>query len=373
MPSCPWAPMPHDSSNPGREVIGWGVLPPPIHGQSIMNDVSRTVLDQHYRLTWFNPSGSTEIHDVGRMSVRKMLVGVRTVTRFGRAAVGRRKRFVGYVSPARGGMALYRDTAVWLLSVLLGARTIVHVHTGEFGFLRSAGLLGRLQRRLLRHSGVWAQTEQWAKEIEALGARRTSIVPNGVQCPEDHGAWGVDTGRSGTPDRLHVVYVGNIAIAKGIDVFIDVVSGLLRSGSVRVTVAGATFDLETDQLVDDFVAAHPNADRLRSLDTRSRCELLRGADVLVFPSRYKEAPSLVVCEAMEHGVIPLVSDRGALPALVEGVGYACSEKDEYLDALARLLEDPELRRTRSIECHRRWRSDYSLDRYSERILQAMAG
>jgi glycosyltransferase involved in cell wall biosynthesis len=337
-----------------------------------MNDVSRAVLGQHNRLTWFNPSGSTEIHDVGRMSLRKMLLGVRSVTRFGRAAATRRGQFVGYVSPARGGVALYRDTAVWLLSVLLGERTIVHVHTGEFGFLRSASPLGRVQRRLLRHSDVWAQTEQWAKEIEALGARRTSIVPNGVHCPEDHGEWNVEAARTGARDRLHVLFVGNIAVAKGIDVFLEVVGDLLRDGSVRVTVAGATFDLDTDKLVDDFVAQHPDsAVRLRSLDTASRCALLRSADVLVFPSRYKEAPSLVVCEAMEHGVIPLVSDRGALPELVDGVGYVCSEVKEYRDALVRLRDDDGLRRARSIECHRRWRSDYSLERYSERILQAM--
>ena len=35
-------PMPDDRSNATPEVIAWGVLPPPIHGQSIMNDVSRT-------------------------------------------------------------------------------------------------------------------------------------------------------------------------------------------------------------------------------------------------------------------------------------------------------------------------------------------
>jgi glycosyltransferase involved in cell wall biosynthesis len=337
-----------------------------------MNEVSRAVLAQHDQLTWFNPSGSTEIHDVGRMSLRKMLVGLRSVARFAGATARRRGHFVGYVSPARGGMALYRDTAVWLLSVVLGERTIVHVHTGEFGFLRSIGPLGRIQRRLLRHSDVWAQTEQWAKEIEGLGARRTSIVPNGVHCPEDHLGWTVDTARSRAPDRLHVVFVGNIAVAKGIDVFLEVVDDLLRRGSVRVTVAGSTFDLETDKLVDDFVAGHPDAAvRVHHLDTASRCALLRSADILVFPSRYKEAPSLVVCEAMEHGVIPLVSDRGALPELVDGAGYVCTEVSDYRDVLLRLRDDEELRRARSLACHRRWRSDYSLERYSERILQAM--
>lgn len=364
--------MPPLGRSSGRVLIGWGVLPPPAHGQSIMNDVSRAVFEQQYSVTWINPSGSTEIHDVGRMSVRKMLVGMRSVTRFGRASVRQRGRFIGYVSPARGGLALYRDTAVWLLCVLLGERTIVHVHTGEFGFLRSAGPLGRLQRRLLPHSDVWAQTEQWAKEIEALGARRTSVIPNGVHCPEEHGSWAVDTARGGTPDRLHVIFVGNIAVAKGIDVFLEVVADLLDAGSVRVTVAGATFDLETDQVVDDFVAQHGDAAvRLRTLDTATRCALLRSADILVFPSRYKEAPSLVVCEAMEHGVIPIVSDRGALPELVDGVGYVCSEVEEYRDALLRLCDDEARRRDRSIECHRRWRTDYSRERYSERILQAL--
>jgi glycosyltransferase involved in cell wall biosynthesis len=364
--------MSRSEAEAARPVIGWGVLPPPVHGQSLMNSVTRSVLESRQPLTWCNPSGSTEVHHLGKVSPMKIVVGLRAVGRFLAEALRCRGRFVGYVSPAREGAALYRDTIVWLVSVLLARRTIVHIHTGEYGFLRSPGPLGRAQRRLLKHSEAWAQTEEWRAEIALLGARRTRVLPNGVRCAEDHGNWSRADDGADPKSLLHVVFVGNIAIGKGIDIFLEVARAVMATEEVRVTIAGATVEPDTDQSVNDFLAEHRGMTiQLGKVDSAQRCELLRSADVLLFPSRFKEAPSLVVCEAMEHGVVPVVSEMGALPELVHGAGYSCSTVDEYTEVLVRLSRDPALRRERSVAAHRRWREDYSLDRYSERLVQAI--
>jgi glycosyltransferase involved in cell wall biosynthesis len=304
----------------------------------------------------------------------KLWSGVRAFARFGAAVARHRVEFVAYISPARDGAALYRDTVIWLAAVLLGRRTIVHVHTGEYGYLRARGVLGAAQRWLLGHSELWAQTEPWRQEMEALGAGRSAVVSNGVKCGQDHDRARESPAPTGDePRTLHVVFVGNIAIGKGIDVFLDVVEPLLAEGLITVTIAGAVVEPETQAPVDSLVTGFPDsARRLPVFDSITRCELHRSADVLLFPSRFNEAPSLVVCEAMEHGAVPIVSDRGALPSVVEGVGFVCIRPDEYGAVIRQLARDPDLLRTRSQACHDQWRRKFSLDSYSERVLHCLA-
>lgn len=351
-------------------IVAWGVLPPPVHGQSVMNGTTRALMEGDHAVTWINPTASTRIEELERLSVHKVLVGLAAIARFARATMASPAPDVAYVSPARSGAALVRDTLVWAIAVGARRRVIVHLHTGELEFLRAAAPLGMLQRVLLRSSEVWAQTAEWASELEILGAARSRVVPNGVSCDEDHGAW---RGREATASPLHVVYLGNIALDKGIDLFVDAVAPMLDAGDVTVTVAGAAFESETDKLIDPLVARHGGAvRRIRHLDGAARCELLRSADVLVFPSRYDEAFSLVVCEAMEHGVVPVVSRRGALPSMVQSAGFCCDQAAEYADVLRRLDKDRGLLRERSAASASRWRERFSRGRYFERVAEALA-
>jgi len=350
-------------------IVAWGVLPPPIHGQSVMNETTRALMERDHDVTWFNPTASSRIEELEQVSVGKVLVGLATMARFARAMVARSRVDVAYVSPARSGAPLIRDTLVWAVAVQAGPRVVVHLHTGELGFLRAPGLLGRVQRRLLRSSEVWAQTAAWAAEVGDLGARQVKVIPNGVACDNDHAAWTRQVPRHGP---LHLVYIGNLAYDKGIDLFVDAVAGLLDADHATVTVAGAAFESEAERLIDPLLARHPDGvRRIRRFDSQARCALLRSADVLVFPSRYDEAFSLVVCEAMEHGVVPVVSRRGALPSLVDTAGFCCDEPGEYTDALERLYDNRELLAKHSEAVTIRWRERFSRECYFERVTGAL--
>lgn len=350
-------------------ILAWGVLPPPIHGQSVMNDTTRALMEKDHGVTWFNPTASSRIEELERVSVRKVLVGLATMARFVLATMARSAVDVAYISPARSGAPLIRDTLAWAIAVRTNRRVIVHLHTGELGFLRSPRPLGKVQRRLLRSSEVWAQTEDWAGQMSALGARRTVVIPNGVGCDNDHAPWIRQVPSEGP---LHLVYIGNIAYEKGIDNFVEAVAAMLDSGQATVTVAGAAFESGTEKLIDPLVLRYPEAvRRIHRLDETGRCALLRSADVLVFPSRYDEAFSLVVCEAMEHGVVPVVSRRGALPSLVESAGFCCDQAGEYADVLRRLYDDRALLRERSAASAARWREQFSRECYFDRVAEAL--
>ncbi len=356
------------SDHPLR-IVAWGVLPPPIHGQSVMNETTRAMMERDHHVTWFNPSASSRIEELERVSVRKVLVGLVAMAKFVRAMVPTSRIDLAYVSPARSGAPLIRDTLVWAIAARACGRVVVHLHTGELGFLRSPGWLGRVQRRLLRSSEVWAQTPAWAAEVTDLGARQVKVVPNGVSCGNDHALWTRQVPPNGP---LHLVYIGNLAYEKGIDLFVDAVTGMLDADHATVTVAGAAFESETEKLIEPLLARHPDGvRRIRRFDGRTRCALLRSADVLVFPSRYDEAFSLVVCEAMEHGVVPVVSRRGALPSLVDAAGFCCDQPEEYAGVLERLYDDRELLEKHSEAATIRWRERFSRDCYFERVAEAL--
>jgi len=76
---------------------------------------------------------------------------------------------------------------------------------------------------------------------------------------------------------------------------------------------------------------------------------------------------LVVLEALNHGVIPIVSDRGALREMVDGVGYVCRDLDDYESALRELIDDPTRLDDLSQRAQARWAERYTDDLFEQRV------
>src|SRR5690606_21760368 len=75
-------------------------------------------------------------------------------------------------------------------------------------------------------------------------------------------------------------------------------------------------------------------------------DLLAASDCLLLPSS-QEGVALVVYEALAMGVVPIAADVGGQAELVQAdcgilVPPGPNESQDYLDALLRVLDDPEL-------------------------------
>ncbi|MFA5110383.1 MAG: glycosyltransferase [Desulfobaccales bacterium] len=99
-------------------------------------------------------------------------------------------------------------------------------------------------------------------------------------------------------------------------------------------------------------------------------ELLKALDIFILPS-YSEGMSLALLEAMAAARPVIVSRVGGLPEVVQqnktGLLIPPRDADALAEALARLLDDPDLAQKLGAAARRRVRAHFSLDRLGREI------
>ncbi len=135
---------------------------------------------------------------------------------------------------------------------------------------------------------------------------RLRLIVNGVSLPAQNPAASVPLDRS----SLNLLFVGRFEHQKGLDLLIEAMR-TIRSDrpDIQLHVAGAGPDSAHLDLPENVT--------LHGWLTRQELnKWYRAADAVVMPSRW-EAFGLVAVEAMSVGTPAIVSDRGALPYVVD--------------------------------------------------------
>lgn len=223
--------------------------------------------------------------------------------------------------------------------------------------------------------------EHWLRHT-GLPAGRCVVIPNGVDAgrfrPDAQARrrlrseWGVN------PSDAVFAMVGRLDDQKGVDVLLDAVDSLARSGRAPdVVIAG---DGPRRDLVREFIAAGQAQRRVRWLGFRDDVpDVLSAADVLVMPSRW-EGFGLSAAEAMAAG-LPVVASRVAgLEEVVAdgrtGLLIPPGDADALTAAMIRTRDDELLRKRMGEAGRRRVERRFSIETYvraHERLYQSIGG
>lgn len=200
---------------------------------------------------------------------------------------------------------------------------------------------------------------QWMRENLGL-ARDVALIVCGVRVPEEDEI---------PIAEADIVLVGRLIEKKGADVLLRAAALLIgEHPALRIDVVGDgplrphLEALRSDLRLDDHV---------RFLGRRSHGEVLQrigGARVLCLPARIapdgdRDSMPVVIKEAMVRHVPVVGSDVAAVPEMLsEGCGLLVPPDDPsaLAGALARLLEDPELRRVTTERAYARATSAFLL-------------
>jgi glycosyltransferase involved in cell wall biosynthesis len=204
-----------------------------------------------------------------------------------------------------------------------GAAELVTVH--DLTFIRYPELCtrdtlqypGLIRRSLRRGAHVHAVSEFVAAEVMdvfAVDADRVHVVPNGVDP--------VTTGDPVAGERIagsdrYVLAVGTIEPRKDFPLLVDAFD-LLAADHPNVHLVIAGQDGWGTEAFDAAVARAHHRDRVIRLgwvDGRTRADLLAGASVFAYPSRY-EGFGLPPLEAMTAGTAVVATRTGALPEVL---------------------------------------------------------
>jgi glycosyltransferase involved in cell wall biosynthesis len=302
--------------------------------------------------------------DGERSGVGWMLSQLRLPLAF-RREISRSNPQVVHINTAFEPRAILRDFA---LAKFAGTRPVVlHVHGGRFVMEDFPNpVLASFGRNLLRSATrVIALGEDEADRISRISpGLKVSVLPNAVvlkNFPENDRAW----------STKNIIYLGRLQEAKGLSEIVEACRLLVGQGfKFKFSCFGTGPDEKefvrrmTTVLGDDFFygGVVAGAEKIR---------VLNSADIFLMPSRFEGLP-LALLEAMAAGCVPIVSNKGSIPSVVEDGrnGFLVDPGDitQIVGKLKFLLSEGE---TGWAEYRRNARDTirtrFDIDKYSERL------
>jgi glycosyltransferase involved in cell wall biosynthesis len=124
--------------------------------------------------------------------------------------------------------------------------------------------------------------------------------------------------RAAMSDRqFDVAYVGRLANEKGLEIAMS----MARLLPQRSFVFAGSGHLEA--AVELLASENSNVTFVKDLDPQGVSSLMQQSRVVVVPSIWDEPFGRVAAEALAAGALPVVSDRGGLPEIVQGLAFKC--------------------------------------------------
>jgi glycosyltransferase involved in cell wall biosynthesis len=256
------------------------------------------------------------------------------------------------------------DLTYLVLARFLGLRVMVTPHLGSNWRSQKSGLLRAVSERLLRRAERLALISP-TQELEIALPRHVprSLIRNFLPAE----ILGADLREEqAKPPLLQLIHSGRLSKGKGSFLVVEICARLRDAGvpfEARIT-GGA--DPETRAQLDALVVERNLSDRLFVLGRVPEEELLdhlRGADVLVHPSRIDSYP-LIVLEAIASGALPICLELAGARDMVETYGGQVIGTIDPVGEAAAWLAALDLRtlRTEGRAAAGRVRADYAWER-----------
>jgi glycosyltransferase involved in cell wall biosynthesis/2-polyprenyl-3-methyl-5-hydroxy-6-metoxy-1,4-benzoquinol methylase len=308
---------------PPVRVLVIGPTPPPVHGVSVATQtLLRAADDPRLEMLHLDIADRRGIEYVDRPDFHDVYLFCRQWLELAGLLISRRPRVV-YLSISQSTIGVIRDGLFIMLARLSGARIVIHLHGGSLPqwFAGRGPLLQAFVRRILHScSRFIVLAEGFRQPLSALvAAEKIVVVPNGVPAPA--GARAPET-LSRQDSSCRLLFLSTLSRAKGALVLLDAVRRLTQQGvpvPVQLVLAGPWLRKDDHEMAQDFISEHRLDAVVRlsgPVEGSGKAELLKWADVFVFPGIQQEGQPLVVLEAMAAGLPVVFCDRGCIAETV---------------------------------------------------------
>ena len=363
-----------DSLAARGSVLMVGQLPPPFHGQAIMNAL---VLDAEFDALEkvVLPMAYSETADqVGKAGFAKVLHLCSLILRTWWLWFRHRPSVLYYPPASANRIPIWRDILYLGCTRFLFPKMVFHFHAGGLvDFMQHGGWLGSLARWVYRRPDLSVELYQEPDSPgKFLGAKRVEVIANAVEV-----GLPVATLSEGP---FRILFVGALSEEKGVLEVIEVVLSLRQRGiEVVAELAGAWVSADFRETALRRVRENELEQQicwLGSVQGERKWEVFRRAHCFFFPTRYSaEKFPLVLLEALGMG-LPIVSTQWrGIPQLVEGSGAAslCPVGDQpgFVEAIAKLVLQPEYRQKTGQRARDHYQKHYTVEKFLQSIEQSL--
>jgi glycosyltransferase involved in cell wall biosynthesis len=194
----------------------------------------------------------------------------------------------------------------------LGYRVYLHHHTYYY-IDRRDWRMALIDRSLGPDSVHVVHCRQMADDFRATYAtahRFEYVLPSVFSLP-------ISAPRQSIGVPIRIGHLGNLSIAKGLDLVLETFRKLLDSGrNAHLRLAGPFHTLEAERLVRSALAEFPqHINYVGPVYGQTKIDFLNSTDCFLFPSR-SESWGIVLNEAMASGVPVIATRRGCIPTQI---------------------------------------------------------
>lgn len=168
-----------------------------------------------------------------------------------------------------------------------------------------------------------------------------------------------------------LIFCGRIKKTKGCDVMLEALSGL-RDRDFALVMIGAFAKKSFRQKLDEIASRGGISDRIHYYGFADHARLfLPQADIAVTPSAGREACPLANLEAMQAATCVVTTTSGGqveyITDHINGLLVPPADSGALANAMAELLDNPNLRDTLAAEGERYFATKMSFDKFTDRI------
>ncbi|MFD2255860.1 glycosyltransferase family 4 protein [Luteolibacter algae] len=346
------------SDSAKQKVMLVGVVPPPVHGQSIATKALFDADLSPIEKILLPIRSSKSIDTVGKLSLSKALSLFPLILKAWLLWLWKRPQTLYYTAGSGAWVPFTRDFLFLALCRPLFKRTVIHYHSGNLvEFLEASPLRSKLGQFTY---GRGACTIRLGKYCPApiYPGNQVFDVPNGIDVPEY-------LPERTESDTFRILFLGNLFIDKGV---LDLISAVTLLGkqspekNFKLSLIGGWPDETTRSKIENAISELPsNVDCPPPAPAYGdeKWKALRSHDVFAFPSYYSsENLPLVIIEAMAAGLPVIASDWRGIKSLVEdgktGLLVKPSDINQLAAAIDKMASDQTLRRNLTIHANKQY-------------------
>jgi glycosyltransferase involved in cell wall biosynthesis len=175
--------------------------------------------------------------------------------------------------------------------------------------------------------------------------------------------------RQSVAETPYFLFVGRLVKSKGLQELLPI---FRRYEKAQLWIVGLG---DYEPILRRMAQGSPNIKFLGYQSGERLRILYQQAVASIVPSLWYEVFGLVILEAFSQGTPVIVRNRGAMPKLIDesGGGFVFNTDQELLEAMDRLVCDPDLRQRIGgrgyAALRQKWRADTHIQRYMELIEQ----
>lgn len=363
-------------STGNKRILFIAPLPPPVHGSAVVSQQIRDskLLNSMFDVDYVNLSTSRKISEIGAkdlfINLKKCLrfVGIFFRTLY---LLCIRRYDLCYIALTCHGLGFLKDAPIALLCKLFGCKLVIHQHNkGMSDYVDRPGYR-KLLSWVYRNAKVILLSSHLYPDIERIVRREDVLTcPNGIKISEP------TDNKVVKDDPARLLFLSNMQESKGVLVLLDALKKLKDRGFRFICnfVGGESREIDAARFEREVLA--------RGLDRIVHCagrrygvekeQFLKDSDIFVFPTfYYNECFPLVILEAMRYS-LPVISTReGGIPDIVidgqTGILVEKNDPEALADAIASLIEDPELARRMGHAGRKRLEENFTERQFEKRF------